>query len=153
MLRAETAAGGRKRYGGYPEGEAPSTKFQSDEDGDVLAFGRMDSAVLLTYDSELDKDDKFRQLALVRRLDSVIDPTQRSALRLELQEHARLRFFYLPGQKEDPPFDERYVDLRRITTLRGSALRPEDRLASMTDELREGLRTQFVKFYSRGKLA
>jgi hypothetical protein len=120
------------------------------EDTDVLARGRSDGAVLLTFDSELDKPEtkSLWQFALIRRIDSV-DASQRDALREELVAHKRFRFFYLPAQQDDPAFDERYVDLRRITTVRASAVDPDGRIATMTLDLRQMFRRQIARQYAR----
>lgn len=147
-VRRQNASGNRVIY--EPMAAAAADAPVSDEDSDVLARGRADGAVLLTYDSELDKPEtkSLWQFALIRRIDTV-PAAQRDALLEELRAHKRLRFFYLPAQRDDPAFDERYVDLRRITTFRASAVDPKDRVATMTTDLRTAFRKQFIRHYAR----
>jgi len=146
-LRGRTIAGGQG-YAAYPEdGLPPSNDFDPAADGEMLATGRRDYGMLLTHECEFDeKDDrrKYFTLCLVR---SIHDLPQ-STIDMIATGH-RYRFFLLPGQEKDPPFDTRYADFRRVTTIRAELLRPEDRVVSLTEEMRTAMRQALALFYTR----
>ena len=61
----------------------------------------------------------------------------------------RLRFFYLAPH--EPELPESYVDFRRQTTVRGREIRMEDRLLSMSEDVRAAVREAFIQFVTRAE--
>src|SRR3954465_16074635 len=72
-----------------PTGTGPKPDFKKGEN--VLAFCQISSAILLTHCCEIDKDPKYRLVALVRPL-AGIAPDDRQIIR----QNQNYSYFYLP---------------------------------------------------------
>jgi hypothetical protein len=98
--------------------------------------------VVLTHDCEIENDDnkEHRLIGLLRQLDNLSDPDKQVVVAGD--HYGRL---YLPSWHE-VGLTETYLDLRRITTLRHSALVAADRVASMTDLGREVLQRATIRY-------
>jgi hypothetical protein len=146
-IRTETISGGRqipKIY--YDDAEPPRGGFHWSSGEDVISRATRDRAMLLTHDCEIEKDDraKYRMLALIRPFEAVPERDQELIRRGD-----RLRFFYLAPQDEDPPFPASYVDFRRITTVLAEVLPSDDRVVTLSDDMRDLLREAFARYVTR----
>jgi hypothetical protein len=129
----------------FTEGSAaPPGGFRWDEAEYVVGRATLALGIMVTHDCELDKDDHFRTMALIRPWHA-LPPEAAESIRAG----ERLRFFHLP---EAPPhLPESYVDFRRLTTVRGRVLNDGDRLLSMTEHGRAALREAFINFVTRAE--
>lgn len=102
--------------------------------------------VVLTHDCEVDKQTRkaLIHVALVRPL---TEQAVAADLHQQFRENTRHRAFYLPPN--DFLEGESYVDLRRITAVRGDTLLELPRVASMNEDGRRMLREQLFRFYTR----
>lgn len=142
LLGSSTGPGGIQRYDltdvpGTPPDETPVNQT-------VVVTGVVTHAVLLTHDCEIDKDNTYRTVALVRPFSTLpgeaVDGIRRGK---------RYRFFYLAPQQMAPAIIESYLDLRRVTTVRADWLARAERVASMTSLVRDALRGALVRYWSR----
>lgn len=100
--------------------------------------------MLISHDCQIDYEHRYRTVAMLRPM-PLASPDSREVIR----RNADYRFFYVPETDMCP---ESYVNLRRITTVPPSALRPENRIASLSDESRAALCTAIVLFFTRREL-
>jgi hypothetical protein len=100
--------------------------------------------ILLSHDCEIDNEDRYRAVALLRPI-GPLGPREQEAIR----NNADNRFFYVPAVGDLP---ESYADLRRITTIPPAVLQPENRIASLADESRTAFCTAIVLFFTRRML-
>jgi hypothetical protein len=149
-VRRETVGGGKQALMPYTEdGPPPAGGFQWElRDTPVVSDGRLALAILLTHDCEIDKKgrDDLRLVALIRPWASI---SESAASNIRLGN--RRRFFYLAPQLDGPALDESYVDFRRITTVRGSALPEAHRVLSLSDAMRDALREAFIRYVTRAE--
>lgn len=114
-------------------------------------------AVLLTQDCELDKPRAMFTMAMVKPISDpelgdieTMSDQEKQSLEDRLTDIERMRnrlkyrSFYLQAQPET--FDQAYVDFGRLTTLSRKALDACARHLSMTDDIRDALREDFVEF-------
>lgn len=149
VLRQEAAAGGRmdnRMYEwmqGRPGDRPPANgfRFSSGNGETVLAACQITFGILLTYDCEIDKDQRHRAVAMVRTIASIAE-----ADRPGVRGNQSLRFFHLPPVGEMP---ESYVDFRRVSTIGPELLLPEQRIASLATTSVIALRSQYVAFLTR----
>lgn len=145
VVREQTFSGGVQGAKIYVEdGDPPPDGWKWDRqlgrDEAIVSKGIIDCAILLTWDCEIDWDAKHRIVALLRPWSKLPESSQRAVLRGE--HHC---FFYLrPAPQVDLP--ESYADFRRLTTMRPAALRPENRILSLTEPIREALAVAFVAY-------
>jgi len=111
-----------------------------------LGNGQLGRAVLLTHSCEIDKDERYRVVALVRDMSALADNQV-----AEIREGGRRRFFPLPGEPEFD-FQESYIDFRRLTTVRGALLRKRKPFMTMTDALRASMAEAYIEYITRAEL-
>jgi len=116
------------------------------QDQIMLARGNLTAAVVLTHDCEIDKDQRYRLLGLIRPLAGL----PLSAVE-EIKANNRRRFFYLPAEDEVYALPESYLDFRRITTVNGGVLQPAKRVLSMQDRLRDSMSEAFILYLTRAE--
>jgi hypothetical protein len=126
------------------DGAAPPGGFKWDEAEYVVGRATLALGIMVTHDCELDKDDHFRTMALIRPWHALAAEASES-----IRAGGRLRFFHLPA--EHPYLPESYVDFRRLTTVRGRALADDNRVLSMTEHGRAALREAFIAFVTRAE--
>lgn len=98
--------------------------------------------LVLTHDCEIDNDRRHHLVVvMIRPLSDLNEPE----VVLSGNNHAAL---YLPAD-ESIGLEETFVDFRRLTAYRQEALRPDDRLASMTETFRGRLAMAFYRFLFR----
>lgn len=114
------------------------------QDRIMIGHGSLAHAVVLTHDCEIDKDKKYRMLALVRPLAGL--PNEAIE---EIKAHRRRRFFHLPAETELYPLEESYVDFRRITAVTDPVIPISKRVLSMQDHLRDSMREAFILYVTR----
>jgi hypothetical protein len=100
--------------------------------------------VLLTHDCEIDKDDRYRTLAMIRPMVSLNEEAQATVLAFR-----NYSAFPLEAQEADPRLLPSFIDFRKLTTVRPQVLEQSDRHASMSDELRDALAEAFHLFLFR----
>jgi hypothetical protein len=125
-----------------PEPQQPWTWATGE---DVVVRAIKGYGVLLSQDCELEKKDPKIAFGYVR----LVDGSQGETAMGLIKNRSKFRSFYLAGQDADPSFPEAYVDFGRITTLDLEAIRPLDRYASMTDDVRLAMREDFIDFLTR----
>lgn len=143
VLRMFQGRGGRTTVSMHNEGNAPHGGFKWDDSKELVqAEGQLAMAVVLTHDCEIENPDsrQHRLVGILRSLDRLSD-SDREVI-LEGRHFGRL---YLPSWP-DVGLPESYLDLRRITTLRGDALPEAQRIASMTDFGREVLQRAIIRY-------
>jgi len=149
-LRRETISGRKQALVPYAEdGLPPPGGFQWElRDTPVVCEGRLTYAILLTHDCEIDKRDRddLRLVALIRPWGSISNTAASN-----IRGGNRRRFFYLAPQLDAPSWAESYVDFRRITTIRGSALPEEYRVLSLSDTMRLALQEAFIRYVTRAE--
>jgi len=111
----------------------------------VLAEGRQCDVLVVSHGCEIDKKDSKKRIlvAPVGTADRL--STSRNAV-FEQREHA---LFPLP---EVPQLGDCYADLRLIHPVDLGFLRPENRLASMTEDGMVRLQAQLIGFFTRKDL-
>jgi hypothetical protein len=122
------------------EGVLPNTP---EEGALVPAACHVTRAMLLTHDCEIDKDKKYRSVALVRPLPANMPTQDRSTI----QQNQRFPFFYLPAGGDQLP--ESYVDFRRISTVSPRWVDSASRVASLTVAARQAMLFQLFRFLGR----
>ena len=139
-LKSTFIAGGRPGYSADEElGTAPGS-FE------VSAACDYSSAILLSYDCEIDKPNtKTLTVALVRPLDPSIPADGQQIIR----QNQNSAYFYLPAGRG---FGERYVDFRRLATLSVEIVSSAKRLASLSDEAWKALQFQLIRYLTRFEL-
>ncbi len=111
----------------------------------IIARGVVHWAILLSDDCEIDHDEDYRTVALIKPWDNLPEASQR---RVSAGEH--YCFFELPEQDEDPNWAHSYVDFRRLTTVRPRVLdKSAHHHASASSELRVALATSFWEYLMR----
>ncbi len=108
----------------------PLGGFKFSEGEKVEAFCQLALGMVLTDGCEIDKDQRHRQVALIRPLG------------------------HLPSQDQQTIdiLAESYVDFRRITTLYPSYLRISSRILSLTDEALKYVKLQIIRYITRLEL-
>ena len=104
------------------------------------------TAIVLSHDCEIDKDDRHRALAMVRPI-TEIQAEHRDGLRRGDQ----LSAFPLESQDEEPSMVESFVDFRRVTTVRPQLLAQSQRHASLAEEVRKALAEHYWNYLHRGE--
>ncbi len=115
-------------------------KFSTGEQ--VEAFCQLALGMVLTDGCEIDKDERHRQVALIRPLSPLPSQDQQT-----IRENLNFSYCYLPAYSDI--IAESYVDFRRITTLHPNYLRFPDRIISLTDEALKYVKTQFIRYVTR----
>jgi hypothetical protein len=90
----------------------------------------------------MDKPKPMLTYALIR----VVDRSRHAEDIEVMRDRRKYRSFYLEQREADPPIPKAYVDFARLTSIAPPAVRPEDRIASMTDIVRDALREDFIEF-------
>ena len=126
----------------HGEDSPPREGFKWESKERVVAEGQLAMAIVLTHDCEIENPDsrQHRLVGLLRLFDRLGDRDK--GIILENRHFGRL---YLPSWPE-VGLPESYLDLRRITTLRGDALPDSHRIASMTDFGREVLQFAIIRY-------
>ena len=144
VLRQVTA----QRYGevlqpfGLDAPPADGLRFERGMPEDVPASCLRTRGILLTHGCEIDKDRKYRMVALVKPLGPL--PLDDAAI---IRAHRNYRYFYLP---EDPGrIQEAYVDFRRITSVAPEFFSSDQRIASLTEFGRKQLLMKLVMYLTR----
>lgn len=116
------------------------------QDETMLTRGNLGRAVILTHGCEIDKDTRYRLIALVRPIAGL-----RTHVVEEIRSNSRRRFFHLPPESELYNFEESYIDFRRITTVTGSVLETASRILSMQEHLRESMSEALIVYFTRAE--
>ena len=104
-------------------------------------------AVLLTYDCEIDKPaTKHLTLALVRPL----DPSMPKQSQQIIRENRKFSMFFLPS---DGHLRESLVDFIRVSTLPKELLKAAPRIACLSEEARQAMLFQFIRYLCRKDLS
>jgi hypothetical protein len=136
-------AGERIVYTALSEDQEPASQpYEWREGEDVIVRAVKGYAVLLTQDCELDKPRPMLTFALIR----VIDGSQHAEDIEIMRNRGKYRSFYLEEQTEEPRLPKAYVDFGRLTTVHPTACRLDDRILSMSDDVRDALREDFIEF-------
>lgn len=133
--------GNRTRFYRYFEDEHPAHPFDWEHGEDFIVRGIRTWAVLMTMDCDLDTIRPFLTFALYRTFDHTHSERTRGLVR----RRARYRSWYMPPL-DGLQLPEGYVDFARLTTVHPSAVDLATRRASMTDEVRDTLRIDFMDF-------
>lgn len=115
------------------------------ENAKATMFMTCGRAILLSHDCEIDNDNRYRLVALLRPLRSLPAGSQSG-----VRDNTDYRFFYLPELSQR--FDELYIDFRRLTTVGPKLIPAERRLASLSDVARAALCLQMILFFTRRML-
>jgi hypothetical protein len=122
---------------------APQQAFKRDGD-EFVGNVQQARAMILTHSCELDNSPRATvTLVLIRPMRNLPDEAK-SAIR----EGRNLRLLYLPANDE-PPLEESYVDLSRVTSIRRGALNDDQRYLSATRDLLLAVYMGIVKYYTR----
>jgi|SRR6266567_3648060 len=121
---------------------APKDGFHFDQGEQVLASCQVAFGMVLSHGCEIDKDPRYRMIALIRPL-SVAPPEGQEIIRA----NNNLSSCYLPAY--DEIMGESYVDFRRITTLHPDFLRDAERIVSLTDDAVKYVQAQFFRYFTR----
>lgn len=136
-------ANARIVYTALSEDDAPAQQpFDWNDGEDVVVRSAKAFGVLLTQDCELDKPRAMLSFALIR----LIDKSQHVDDIEVMRNRRKYRSFYLEEQTEEPAFPKAYVDFGRLTTIHPDAVRQADRVLSMSDDVRDALREDFIEF-------
>ncbi len=105
-------------------------------------------AVLLTYDCEIDKPStKQLTLAMVRPL----DPSMSFQSRQIIRENRKMSTLYLPADGNN--LSESLVDFIRISVVFKEGLQAAPRLTRLSDQARQAMLFQLIRFFCRVDLA
>jgi hypothetical protein len=126
------------------DGPDPQQPFNWGSGEDVVVRAIKGYGVLLSQDCELEKLNPMIAFGYVR----LVDGSQGENAMELIRNRRKFRSFYLAAQEADPAFPEAYVDFGRITTLALDAIQILDRYASMSDEVRDAMREDFIEFMS-----
>ena len=142
VLRNWQAKSGRTQVFLHTEDKPPQDGFKWESKERVEAEGQLALGLVLTHDCEIENEDNkhHRLVGLVRPLDRLTP--QEQEIIAQNRHYGRL---YLPAWPE-VGLPESYLDLRRITTLRGEALPAEHRITSLTDFGREVLQYAIIRY-------
>jgi hypothetical protein len=142
VVRKISAKGVSSARSVHESTDPPKGGFKWDSREEVLADGQLGMCIVLTHDCEIENDDSkgHRLVGLMRPLANLSE-TDKEIVATG-QHFGRL---YLPSWPEGG-LPESYVDLRRVTTLRHSALVEQERVASLTDWAREVLQRAVIRF-------
>lgn len=110
----------------------------------VVTRGAFPYGVMLTHDCEIDKDDRYRLMAMVRPIEGA--PAEAID---EIRIGGRRRFFHLPAESEIYDFPESYIDFRRLTAVRVPVLQLCPRVLSMSEHLRSSMREALITYLTR----
>lgn len=138
-----SAKGGKQAMYLHTLAAPPVGGFNWTEKERVAADGQISTCIVLTHDCEIENSDnkEHRLIGIVRELDRLSDADRDVIVRNEHFGRMYLPSWHAVGLSES------YVDLRRITTVRGAATLPEaDRIASMTDLGRELLQDAVIRY-------
>lgn len=124
----------------------------TNEDQDDIPLGRAGTnmvvegerglGILLTQDCEL---DKAKPTLIFARIRFVTPGTELQHLQ-RIRERRVYRSFFLPASEQDFRLPASIVDFGRLTTLLPSAVRHDDRVLSLHDDVRDCLRRDFTAF-------
>jgi len=142
VLRTRQAKGNRVEVFLHDQDHAPSDGFHWDNKEPVVAEGQLRLGIVLTHDCEIENEDnkRHRLIGLLRRLDLLSAADQETII--EGRHYGRM---YLPVW-EEVGMPESYLDLRRVTTLRGDSLPEDQRIASLTDLGRNVLQAAIIRY-------
>ena len=135
--------GGRIRYLATMEDDDRAYDWVDGEQ--VVVSATRGWAVLLTQDCELDKPRAMYTFAAIR-------PIKESALPDDIEEirnRLKYRAFYL--REQVGTFEQACVDFGRLTTVSKEALLASERHLSMTDDIRDALREDFIEFMTNDR--
>ncbi len=142
VIRRESVKWG-ERLTPYEYGSnTPQGGFDFAHGEQVLASCQVAFGMVLSHDCEIDKDPKYRMVALIRPLSEVRSDGQEI-----IRANRNFSACYLPAYAEI--IGESYVDFRRITTLHPDFLENSERIASLTDEAVKYIQTQLFRFLTR----
>lgn len=146
VWRSETTKWGQRltlyeyspsEQGAPPGGATPQGGFKFSVGEQVAAFCQVTIGIVLTYDCDIDNEQKHRLIALIRPLTGV-GPDYQQIVR----DNLNYNFWYLPAIEDKIP--ESYVDFRRITTVAPQFLEHMDRIASLTSSGIKSMQTQLI---------
>lgn len=141
VAREYQAEGQRTRFYRYFENETPRHAFDWATGEDVIVRGLRGWAVLMTMDCDLDTARPFLTFAFFRPFDHSHSERTRDLVR----RRARYRAWYMAPQ-DLPEVPDGYIDFGRLTTIHPDAVDLAARQASMTDDVRDTLRIDFMDF-------
>jgi hypothetical protein len=121
---------------------APEGGFHFDQGEQVLASCQLAFGMVLSHGCEIDKDSRYRMIALIRPLS--VAPSDGQEI---IRANNDLSSCYLPAYGEI--MGESYVDFRRITTLHPDFLRDAERIVSLTDDAMKYIQAQFFRYFTR----
>jgi hypothetical protein len=124
--------------------ESPTAVVRkTDQKKYILAHGEVRHALVLSHDCDLDKP-RGNQRVLVAPIATIagLEPM----LQRTILEQRHLALMPLPALS---PLGDSYADLRLIAAIPREVVLDEKRVASLTDEARERLQAQILKFLFR----
>ena len=107
----------------------------------IVARAQRGPAVVLTHDCELENEPDYRHVAPIRLMTELLPEYQERCRAGE-----RWDAFPLARQGEAPAIIESFVDFKKITTMRPSALDASVKIASMSEELRKALSAAYWNY-------
>jgi hypothetical protein len=144
--------GGRQEYVVHSDDTPPNGGFKWSMEGGgedaTLVHGFLGLAMVLSHDCEIENDPNVRTLAMIRPV-SHLGPHQAAALFANDPGHVQYAIFPLEAQDEAPRMERSFVDFRRLTTVRPEVLDDDQRLASLSDELRRAIARAFWMYLFR----
>ena len=101
-------------------------------------------AVVISHDCEIENDPNHRLVAMIRAITEI-----QEQFRADIMAMNHWAAFPLLAQNEAPAMEDSFVDFRWITSLRPTALRPEDRFARLAPPVLDAMRVRFWHFLNR----
>ena len=111
---------------------------------EVVAHGLIRRAILISHDCEIENDDRYRLIAMVRPLADIAPEVHASILAFE---HAAA--FPLVAQDQPAEMPLSFVDFRHITVVRPAILERCRKIASLPEQTREALAEHYWQFLFR----
>ena len=141
VAREYQPEGARTRFYRYFEDEPPVRPFDWEHGEDLIVRGVRTWAVLMTMDCDLDTARPFLTFAVFRAFDHTHSERTRELVR----RRARYRSWYMP-QQPDIGIPEGFIDFARLSAFHPAAVNLVSRAASLTDDVRDTLRIDFMEF-------
>jgi hypothetical protein len=143
-LRAHREDADHPRDGFHWSLDPPADESDRLRGESVVVPGYRGLSMVMTHDCEIENDPDFRVMAMIRPISAVDKDHQADVLGLAIWP-----YFPLAPQSDPPVMQPCFVDFRRLTTVRASALRADDRYAAVSDVVREAVALRFWLFLFR----
>jgi len=136
----------------HDEAHPPADGFRwgEDQNGEeaFLVHAQVGLAMVLSNDCEIENDPNVRILAAVRSA-AVLNSPWHEGLFSGQEDQIQYGIFPLEAQATEPTFERSFVDFRHITTVRAGFLDNSNRIASVSEELRELVAQAFQAYLFR----